>query len=98
MNNSNTKQAEQLNETAVISSFFHKILYKYVDWERLWYSSNKEFKAYDKVKLNWKAKVFFKNSYDKEKLNKEMVVEKVEGNFVYILNDWCWGKYWLTKV
>jgi len=96
--NTNKTQTEQLTKDAVISSFFYKILYKYVDWERLWYSSNKEFKEYDKVKPNWKAKVFFRNSYDKKKLNKEMVVEKVEGNFVYILNDFCWNKYWLTKV
>jgi len=72
-----------------------KLIYKYVDWEKMWYMPKNKFRPGDKVKLNWKAKSHF----EKTKVNwgvmkfkgidRDDVVEMEDG-------DYC-SLYWLKR-
>lgn len=95
-NTSDNTQAKALNKTDVISSFFNKLLYKYVDWERMWYNPKCKFKKGDKLKLNWKAKVFFKTNI----LNDENpIFKKIDKeNLVYFKSGETCNLYWLTRL
>ena len=68
------------------------LLFKYVDWERMWYNPKCNFKKGDKIKLNWKAKVM---GYEMEKsmtflkVDKDGVVDTKEKD--------SWNIYWLCR-
>jgi hypothetical protein len=70
-----------------------RLLYKYVDWERMWYEPKCKFVRGDKVKLNWKYKIFvYDGKYPKDvwtfdKIDKDNVVDTIE--------DVTYNLYWL---
>ena len=83
----------------MIGKFVHSILYKYVDWERMWYKTKCKLKKGDKVKLNWKAKVYFKDTTVKLP-TQTMVVDEITKSGRCIILDIgdSWNEYWLTKI
>ncbi|WP_445714110.1 hypothetical protein [Flavobacterium sp.] len=93
---SKNTQVPKCDKTAVISSFFNKLLYKYVDWERMWYNPKCNLKKGDKLKLNWKAKVYFKTNI----LNDENpIFKKIDkDNLVYFKSGETCNLYWLSRL
>jgi len=85
---SKNAELQQSCITAVIS----RLLFKYVDWERMWYNPKCKFKKGDKVKLNWKAKVMGYKQQESMtflKIDKDGVVDTKEKE--------SWNIYWLCR-
>ena len=79
---------------AAVRSF----LYRYVDWECMWYSPKCKFKKGDLVKLNWKAKVYFKSDLIRPLPTQPMVFDKIDNdNIVDMVGGEAWNLYWLCR-
>lgn len=77
----------------------HSILYHYVNWERMWYTPKCKFKKGDLVKINWKAKIFFKRHYLVNLLpTQPMIFDKIDNdNVVDMVDKTNWNLYWLRR-
>ena len=87
---------EAFNKTDVISSFFNKLLYKYIDWERMWYNPKCNFKKGDKLKLNWRARAYFKTNILNDKNPIFLKIDK--DNLVYFKSGETCNLYWLSRL
>lgn len=82
----------------VMRSFLSNLLYKYVNWERMWYEPKCKFVKGDKVKLNWKAKVYFRGDLVKPLPTDYMIFDRIDNDNVVDLQDGTtWNLYWLCR-
>ena len=82
----------------VMRSLLSNLLYKYVDWERMWYEPKCKFVKGDKVKLNWKAKVYFRGDLVKPLPTDYMIFDRIDNdNVVYLQDGTSWNLYWLCR-
>ena len=81
-------------------NMIRKLLYAYVNWERMWFESKLRLEVGDVVKYNWKAKVFFTKDSDEwwDKERKEMLVVDYPKDGVVDTDNGCVSLYWLKKV
>jgi hypothetical protein len=84
------KELKALRIGVVVRSF----IYKYIDWERMWYEPKNKFVKGDKVRLNWRYKYCLENTKQHlvfvfDKINNDNVVDMECGE--------TYNLYWLTR-
>jgi len=82
---------------SLISGVVRSLLYKYVDWERMWYEV-KDIPEGSLVVSNWKAKVYFYGSDVIDLIKEPEIVKCVDCGVAETTNDNSYNCYWLKRV
>jgi hypothetical protein len=82
---------------SLISGVVRSLLYKYVDWERMWYEV-KDIPEGSLVVSNWKAKVYFYGSEVVDLIKQPEIVKEVDFGVAETTNDNSYNCYWLKRV
>jgi hypothetical protein len=84
------KELKALRIGVVVRSF----IYKYIDWERMWYEPKNKFVKGDKLRLNWRYKYCLENT----KQHLVFVFDKIDNdNVVDMKCGETYNLYWLTR-
>ena len=83
---------------SIVGAVMRGFLYKYVNWERIWFKPKCKFIKGDRVKINWKAKMYFKGELIKPLPTEFMIFDKIDkDNVVDMENGDTWNLYWLCR-
>jgi hypothetical protein len=98
MNNEiNTEELPKTKSNGIIQRVVRSLLYKYVDWERMWYKA-KDIPKGSLVVSNWKAKVYFYGSEVVDLIKEPEIVKEVDCGVAETTNDNSYNCYWLKRV
>ena len=72
------------------------LLYTYIDRQKMWYEPKNKFKRGDKVKLNWKYIVLFRDDLDRYYKPYTLTFDKIDNaNVVDTIEGETYNLYWL---